>query len=122
MTGGATASVWLPAYVLSKMLASQPLPGDLHLKRTVVRTARLSIGSLLIVAGIISGFIPILQGWILIIAGLSIMAPESARAQKALDWAKAKLGRNKKKEEGGSSEPAKSQAEHATGTGGQGPQ
>ncbi len=33
-----------------------------------------------------------LQGWIFIIAGLTLMAPESERARRALDWAKKKVG------------------------------
>jgi len=69
------------------------------LKRTVVRAARLGLGSLLVIVGVISGFVPILQGWIFILAGLSIMAPESERARKVLDWAKKKLKREDRKAE-----------------------
>lgn len=48
-------------------------------------------GTILLTVGVIGGFIPILQGWIFIIAGLTLMAPESDRAKAALDWAKAKV-------------------------------
>jgi uncharacterized protein len=64
------------------------------MRRTVVRTARLVAGSLLVILGVISGFIPILQGWVFILMGLSIMAPESQYARRLLDWGKAKLGRH----------------------------
>lgn len=80
------------------------------MKRTVVRAARLGFGSLLVLAGVISGFIPILQGWILILAGLSIMAPESEKARRALDWAKKKVQKARK---GGADAPAESHAERS---------
>jgi uncharacterized membrane protein YbaN (DUF454 family) len=54
---------------------------------------RLSVGSVLLVVGVIGGFVPVLQGWIFILAGLTVMAPESPTAQRALDWLKRKLHR-----------------------------
>jgi hypothetical protein len=61
------------------------------LKRQTIRIARLGVGSVLLLAGVVGGFIPVLQGWILVVLGLSIMAPESERARALLDWAKARL-------------------------------
>lgn len=72
------------------------------MKRTVVRYSRLTGGGLLVLFGVISGFLPVLQGWMFILAGLAIMAPESARAQRALDWVKARVQRN----QASSAEPA----------------
>jgi hypothetical protein len=46
------------------------------------------------------GFIPILQGWIFVLAGLSIMAPESRMARMALDWAKDKFKRGPREQTG----------------------
>ena len=43
-------------------------------------------------AGIVSGFLPILQGWVFILAGLTVMAPESRRATRVLHWAREKVG------------------------------
>ena len=63
------------------------------MKRHAVRVGRLVLGGLLILIGIIGGFIPILQGWIFIIAGLGVIAPESQRARKMLEWVKAKVER-----------------------------
>jgi hypothetical protein len=51
----------------------------------------LVFGSILILFGVIGGFIPILQGWIFVVAGLTLMAPESQLATRVLDRAKAKL-------------------------------
>ncbi len=61
------------------------------MRRRVVRVARLGGGSVLIVVGVISGFLPVLQGWLFILLGLSIMAPESETAHRWLEWAKEKV-------------------------------
>mgnify|MGYP003929685425 CR=1 FL=1 len=58
--------------------------------RTILGWARLLAGSVLVLFGIIGGFIPILQGWVFVLAGLALMAPESQVARRALDWAKAR--------------------------------
>jgi hypothetical protein len=67
-------------------------------KRQVERVARLVIGSIMLLIGFIGGFVPVLQGWIFVIAGLTIMAPESRRARRALDWAKSKVKREGRSE------------------------
>ena len=63
------------------------------MQRQAVRLVRLSVGGLLLLIGVIGGFVPVLQGWLFILAGLSVMAPESPTARKALEWAKRKLNR-----------------------------
>jgi len=55
------------------------------MRRHALRIARLSIGSLLIVLGVISGFVPVLQGWIFVLGGLSLLAQESDRARLLLE-------------------------------------
>ena len=55
------------------------------MRRHALRIARLSVGSLLIVVGIIGGFIPVLQGWIFVLGGLSLLAQESDRARMLLE-------------------------------------
>lgn len=50
---------------------------------------------MLLLVGVIGGFIPVLQGWVFILAGLTLMAPESERARAALEWAKARVRRNR---------------------------
>ena len=60
-------------------------------KRHAVRIARLSVGSVLILVGVIGGFIPILQGWVFIRAGLSRLAQESERARDVLDRLRARF-------------------------------
>lgn len=51
-------------------------------------------------AGIVSGFLPIVQGWVFILAGLTVMAPESHYARQLLHWAKEKFGVHSKKDPG----------------------
>jgi len=48
------------------------------------------IGSILILAGLAGLALPILPGWLLIIAGLAVLASEYAWAERALDAAKAR--------------------------------
>jgi len=52
---------------------------------------RLSVGGLLLAIGVIGGFVPILQGWIFILAGLSVIAPESRRVRRLLDYLRARV-------------------------------
>ena len=60
------------------------------MKRHAFRMFRLIAGSILLIVGVIGGFIPVLQGWIFILLGLSIVAPESVRARQLLEWARTK--------------------------------
>ena len=68
------------------------------MKRQIQRAVRIVGGSLLLLIGVIGGFVPVLQGWIFVIAGLTLLAPESKRARRALDWAKAKVKRGDHRE------------------------
>jgi hypothetical protein len=68
---------------------------------------RLSVGAALLGVGVLGAFLPILQGWIFFLAGLSVMAPESPRARRALDWAKARLRRGVRKTPSGESHPSR---------------
>jgi hypothetical protein len=54
-------------------------------KRQALRIARLSAGSALLILGVIGGFIPVLQGWVFVLAGLSVLSQESARARMLLE-------------------------------------
>jgi len=53
------------------------------------------VGSILLVIGFIGGFIPILQGWVFVLAGLTIMAPESEMARRFLERVKARMKRTR---------------------------
>jgi uncharacterized membrane protein YbaN (DUF454 family) len=57
-------------------------------KRQALRVFRLTLGSLLLIVGVIGGFIPILQGWIFVLAGLGLLSQESDIARRWLEWAK----------------------------------
>jgi hypothetical protein len=63
-------------------------------RRQAVRVLRLSVGGVLLLVGVIGLFVPILQGWLFIFAGLSVMAPESPTAHRALDWTKSRFRRH----------------------------
>ena len=56
--------------------------------RTFRRLAVTMVGTLLLVAGIVGLALPILPGWIAIIAGLSLLGTEYAWARRLCDWAK----------------------------------
>lgn len=53
-------------------------------KPTAWKWLRLTAGVLLIIAGVISGFLPIIQGWMLILAGLALLAPHYPPADRLL--------------------------------------
>jgi len=55
------------------------------------------------VAGVVSGFLPVVQGWVFILAGLTVMAPESQRARRLLEWAKEKIAIRKRTDDTGNS-------------------
>ena len=66
------------------------------MKKKVVRWFRLTVGSALLLMGFVGGFIPVLQGWGFVLAGLGLMAPERRRARRALDWVRARVKRGKR--------------------------
>ena len=45
-----------------------------HIKTVLIKALRIAAGVLFILLGIVSGFIPILQGWIFILIGLFILS------------------------------------------------
>ena len=52
-----------------------------------------TFGLILIGIGIIGGFVPILQGWVFILAGLAVLSSHSTFARRLNEWAKG-VGRN----------------------------
>ena len=69
-------------------------------------------GFVLILAGIVGLALPILPGWLLIIAGFAVLATEYAWAERALDLAKQKAkaaatkARSKMRRRGTTNEPS----------------
>src|SRR5262245_7131206 len=57
----------------------------------VLRVTRLIVGILLILMGVIGSLLPILQGWMFLIPGLGLLAPESRRIRKLVVWLRARL-------------------------------
>ena len=52
----------------------------------------ISFGAGLILAGLAGLFLPILQGWLMILAGLAVLSPHSRKARTILNTLKRKLG------------------------------
>lgn len=65
----------------------------------IKKTARITLGIILVIIGFIGGLIPIFQGWMFGIPGLIILADYFPPAKRVLDWAKEKAGLNKKDDE-----------------------
>jgi len=65
------------------------------LKATARKIFDWAAGLTLIGVGIVGGFIPILQGWIFILAGLALLSRHSRLAQRMYEKVKA-VGRNAK--------------------------
>jgi hypothetical protein len=69
-----------------------PEPGK-HPKLSLAwKIASISAGSALIVLGIVGLFLPILQGWLMIFAGLAVLSPHSRAARTVMRKLKEKLG------------------------------
>lgn len=62
----------------------------------IKNTARITLGIILVIIGIIGGLIPIFQGWVFGIPGLIILADYFPPIKKLLRWAKKKVKNNKK--------------------------
>lgn len=86
-------TVRFPAGTIRRSV-SGPFPLNPHVERVV----RITAGVACLIIGVIGGFIPVLQGWAFILAGLALLAPYSRRAQQALEWAKKKVGQGDKAE------------------------
>ena len=64
---------------------------DSRLRRPlIVRIILVMVGTILLVGGLIGLLLPIVPGWLLIIAGLAILGTEFVWARRLLDTAKAK--------------------------------
>jgi uncharacterized membrane protein YbaN (DUF454 family) len=61
-------------------------------KRQALRVFRLTVGSILLIVGVIGGFIPVFQGWVFVLAGLGLLSQESEHARRLLEWAKQRAG------------------------------
>ena len=59
--------------------------------RQVLRWGKISLGFLLILIGVIAGFIPVIQGWMFVLPGLAILATEFVWAKRIESWVKTKF-------------------------------
>ena len=58
-------------------------------------TIKISLGIILVIIGIVGGFIPIFQGWMFAIPGLIILANYFPPINRFLHWAKDRIGVHK---------------------------
>lgn len=65
--------------------------GKHQTRHPVIRAIRIAVGALLIVTGIVFTFIPVLPQISLIIAGLTLLAPECALARRLLMMVKLRI-------------------------------
>ena len=61
----------------------------------IKHTARITLGIILVIIGLIGGLIPVFQGWMFGIPGLIILADYFPPINKLLNWAKKKAGYKK---------------------------
>ena len=61
----------------------------------IKQTARITLGIILVIIGLIGGLIPVFQGWMFGIPGLIILADYFPPIKKLLNWAKKKAGYKK---------------------------
>jgi heme A synthase len=64
-----------------------------HKMRGSMVALRVFLGILLLILGVIGGFIPIMQGWIFILLGLLVLFPKARFTEKVLEKAEPKLPR-----------------------------
>ena len=62
----------------------------------IKQTARITIGIILVIIGLIGGLIPVFQGWIFGIPGLIILADYFQPVKRFLIWAKKRARIDKK--------------------------
>lgn len=62
-----------------------------ELWRKILRWTKIIVGFALLLFGVIGGFIPILQGWVFVLAGLAILSTEFRWAKKLNRWMKVKF-------------------------------
>jgi len=63
----------------------------------VRHTARITLGFILVIIGLIGGLIPIFQGWVFGIPGLIILADYFPPVKRLLNWARSKYVDDTKK-------------------------
>ena len=61
----------------------------------IKHTARITLGIILVIIGLIGGLIPVFQGWMFGIPGLIILADYFPPIKKLLNWAKKMAGYKK---------------------------
>ena len=66
-------------------------------KKALLRVGRIVVGGALVVLGILGLFLPVLQGILFLVIGLTLLAPESRHARRLLRWLRERFPRRSKK-------------------------
>ena len=53
---------------------------------------KISLGTVLVILGLIGGMVPVMQGWVFMIPGLIILAEYFRPARRILQWVSRKFG------------------------------
>ena len=61
----------------------------------ILHIAKITIGIILVIIGLIGGLIPIFQGWMFGIPGLILLADYFPPFKRILEWAKTKIRKSK---------------------------
>ncbi len=65
----------------------------------IKHTARITLGLILVIVGLIGGLIPVFQGWMFGLPGLIILADYFPPVKKLVNWGKEKYNRAKSKKD-----------------------
>lgn len=74
----------------------EPSPVGHPALRLFWKLVGIGVGGTLVLLGIVGLFLPVLQGWLMIFAGLALLSPHSRRARRILKTLKAKIGLKEK--------------------------
>lgn len=61
------------------------------LTRSILRWGKIVLGFVLLLCGVVAGFLPIIQGWVLVLGGLALLSSEFVWAKRIEDWVKTKF-------------------------------
>lgn len=75
-------AVWDPSH-------PRPATHDLRsMKHSVIRVGRIVFGIVFLILGVLGLFLPVLQGVLFLMIGLSLLSKESDHARRLLEWMK----------------------------------
>ncbi|HUP46854.1 MAG TPA: hypothetical protein VM779_15210 [Thermoanaerobaculia bacterium] len=80
------------ALAVAMLPRRRKVPGERKMRDSMV-ALRISLGIVLLILGVIGGFVPIMQGWMFILLGVLVLFPKAKFTEKVLLKAEPKLPR-----------------------------